>query len=233
MVTGKKARRQRMPRAVALLGAVALGLGTLGCGPGDDSARDDAAEETAEGGTTGPAEDTGSQGPEEEAEAEAGGPGEEGEPSGEPPGPADPGEGAGNEPGEVTPTGAPKPSLSARPAEPDAPHVLNFYGEENTEGSAERSPRTLVLSEFTTISDLTWERWDTKRAVGTGAVSGTWCLPECLDDPLPASVVLSDPESVRGKVFYTAFLLEPEKEADAAQYEGVEDLNARRPLATP
>ncbi|MFE3323466.1 hypothetical protein [Streptomyces sp. NPDC059176] len=110
------------------------------------------------------------------------------------------------------------------------PYVVNHYGEENTDaGRAERSPKTLVLSEFTTISDVTWQEWGAERAVGTGGVTGTWCLDACVDQPLKATVTLSDPTSVDGKEVFSAFRLSLTVKAGA--YDS-EDLRGKRPLVT-
>lgn len=110
------------------------------------------------------------------------------------------------------------------------PYVINHYGEENADrGRAERSPRNLVLSEFTSINEVTWKQWGAKKAVGTGQVTGTWCLDTCLDKPLKATVTLTDPKTVNGRKVFTAFTLKP---ADGAGAYDAEDLRGKRPLAT-
>lgn len=110
------------------------------------------------------------------------------------------------------------------------PYVVNHYGEANADvGRAERSPKTLVLSEFTTISGITWREWGAARAVGTGKVTGTWCLQTCADKPLKATVTLSDPEAVGGRKVFSAFVLSLSGRPGA--YDS-EDLKGRRPLAT-
>ncbi|MGW1378206.1 hypothetical protein ACWD6P_28590 [Streptomyces sp. NPDC002446] len=110
------------------------------------------------------------------------------------------------------------------------PYVINHYGEENADrGRAERSPANLVLSEFTSIGKVTWKQWGAKKAVGTGKVTGTWCLDTCLERPLKATVTLLDPKTVDGRKVFTAFAL---KLSDAPGTYDSEDLRGKRPLAT-
>ncbi|MCE7080215.1 hypothetical protein [Streptomyces sp. ST2-7A] len=92
------------------------------------------------------------------------------------------------------------------PASTDDPMVFNYYRAEG--GRADRAPDNLVLTEFSTLNDVTWESWDGREAIGSGLLSGTWCLPDCLDDPFPAEVVLKDPEDINGEPYFTAFELE-------------------------
>lgn len=114
-------------------------------------------------------------------------------------------------------------------AEAVRPYVVNFFGEANADGAPDQEPGTLVLTEFTTVTDVTWEEWNGTAAIGTGSLSGTWCLPECLENPYPTSVVLSDTGDFGGDPYYTTFLLEP----DVAISASPEDLDGVRPLATP
>ncbi|WP_431043409.1 hypothetical protein ACQUSR_16940 [Streptomyces sp. P1-3] len=111
-----------------------------------------------------------------------------------------------------------------------APYVVNHYGEENADkGVAVRSPKNLVLSEFTSIHGVHWKQWGAKKAVGTGKVTGTWCLDKCLDKPLKATVTLSDPKTVKGKKVFSSFRLKLSGKPGA--YDS-EDLKGKRPLAT-
>ncbi|WEB45307.1 hypothetical protein MOV08_42445 [Streptomyces yunnanensis] len=110
------------------------------------------------------------------------------------------------------------------------PYVINHFGEENADtGRAERRPRDLVLSEFTSIHQVDWKQWGAKEAVGTGQVTGTWCLDTCLTKPLKATISLSDPKVVNGKRVYSAFTL---KLAGQQGTYDSEDLQGKRPLAT-
>ncbi|MEU9116044.1 hypothetical protein AB0D04_30820 [Streptomyces sp. NPDC048483] len=110
------------------------------------------------------------------------------------------------------------------------PYVINHYGEENADkGSAERSPKNLVLSEFTSIGSVHWKQWGAKKAVGTGKVTGSWCLDTCLDKPLTATVTLSAPKTVHGKKVFSGFTLKPA--GKPGPYDS-EDLHGKRPLAT-
>ncbi|MEV0375185.1 hypothetical protein AB0I10_36360 [Streptomyces sp. NPDC050636] len=111
-----------------------------------------------------------------------------------------------------------------------SPYVINHYGEENADkGRAERSPKNLVLSEFTSINGVSWQQWGAKKAVGTGKVTGTWCLDTCLDKPLKATVTLSDPKTVNGRKVFSTFTLKLSGKPGA--YDS-EDLQGKRPLAT-
>ncbi|MFG2139063.1 hypothetical protein [Streptomyces sp. NPDC048650] len=110
------------------------------------------------------------------------------------------------------------------------PYVINHYGEQNADrGRPERSPKHLVLSEHSAIGGIRWTRWGTRKAVGTGNLTGTWCLTTCTTRPLNATVTLSHPRTVRGKKIFSAFTLEPAAKRSAYD---TEDLRGTRPLAT-
>ncbi|MGW7490776.1 hypothetical protein [Streptomyces sp. NPDC054786] len=110
------------------------------------------------------------------------------------------------------------------------PYVMNHYGEENADkGRAERSPKNLVLSEFTSAQGLNWKQWGAKKAVATGKVTGAWCLDTCLDEPLTATLTLSDPKTVHGNKVFSSFTL---KLAGGSGAYDSEDLQGKRPLAT-
>ncbi|MEU8780937.1 hypothetical protein [Streptomyces sp. NPDC048637] len=109
------------------------------------------------------------------------------------------------------------------------PYVMNHYGEENADhGKAERSPEKLVLSEFTSASDLNW-KWGTQKAVATGKITGNWCLETCQDKPLKGTLTLSDPKTVNGKKVFSSFTLK--LAGGNGAYES-EDLQGKHPLAT-
>ncbi len=88
-----------------------------------------------------------------------------------------------------------------RPAEPV--YVINLYG--NEEGVAEQRPVNLVASEFSTVKGITWRSWGPARAVGAGKLSGTWCLPNCLEHPYDATITLSKVRKVNDKRYFTRF----------------------------
>ena len=84
---------------------------------------------------------------------------------------------------------------------PETPvYVLNFRASER--GRADQRPANLVLSEFSTMSEVTWRTWGPTRATGAGKLSGTWCLPECADAPYDATVTLSSVTPVKGKGYF-------------------------------
>ncbi|ARF53614.1 hypothetical protein [Streptomyces gilvosporeus] len=120
-------------------------------------------------------------------------------------------------------------ATAAAPA--TTPYVVNHYGEQNADkGHPERSPKNLVLSEFTSAGGLHWQQWGAKKAVATGKITGNWCLDTCLDKPLKATVTLSDPKTVHGKRVFSRFTLHLSGKPGA--YDSVEDLQGKRPLAT-
>ena len=84
-------------------------------------------------------------------------------------------------------------------------YVLNFQGSER--GRADQRPANLVLSEFSTMSGVTWRTWGPTRATGAGKLSGTWCLPGCADAPYDATVTLSSVIPVRGKGYFSRYAI--------------------------
>ncbi|WP_182898312.1 hypothetical protein [Microbispora sp. H10830] len=82
-------------------------------------------------------------------------------------------------------------------------YVLNLQNSER--GRAEQRPANLVLSEFSTMSGVTWRSWGPTRATGAGRLSGTWCLPECADAPYAATVTLSSVIPVKGKGYFSRY----------------------------
>ena len=84
-------------------------------------------------------------------------------------------------------------------------YVFNTYGAE--EGRTDQRPADLVLSEFSTLNHVAWQSWGPTQALGTGKLSGTWCLPGCLDAPYDATVTLRALQPVRGKAYFTHYEL--------------------------
>ncbi|MEV4247028.1 hypothetical protein AB0J63_26895 [Streptosporangium canum] len=82
-------------------------------------------------------------------------------------------------------------------------YVFNLYGAE--EGRADRRPANLVASEFSSLSELTWKKWGPYAAVGTGKLSGTWCMPGCQEEPYTATILLGGTRTVNGKRYFTRF----------------------------
>lgn len=108
---------------------------------------------------------------------------------------------------------APPPSATAgmRPREgastpatpPQLIFVFNTHG--NEQGKPERRPEDLVASPSTTFTGLEWSTWGGGPAVADGEVQGTWCLPDCQDDPYPVTVELSGTQVVDGAAFYSRY----------------------------
>ncbi|GAA3071948.1 hypothetical protein [Streptosporangium carneum] len=85
-------------------------------------------------------------------------------------------------------------------------YVINLYGAED--GRADQRPENLVVSEFSTLKGITWRSWGPGRAVGAGKLSGTWCLPDCLDSPYDATITLSKVKKAMGKRYFTKFAID-------------------------
>ncbi|GLW23466.1 hypothetical protein DI270_001105 [Microbispora triticiradicis] len=101
-------------------------------------------------------------------------------------------------------------------------YVLNLQGSE--QGRPDQRPAILVLSEFTTISEVTWHSWGPTRAVGAGRLSGTWCLPACENAPYEATVTLSNVTPVRGKGYFSRYAVAaevPPRQRPAADLSGM------------
>ncbi|MFC7329338.1 hypothetical protein [Marinactinospora rubrisoli] len=94
-----------------------------------------------------------------------------------------------------------------RPTPPTAggsePFVYNLYRGER--GREDREPEGLTASEFTTFTGLEWASWSADAATASGEVRGTWCLPDCQENPYQVTVVLSEPRTVHGTVFFTRY----------------------------
>ncbi len=202
----------RARAAVAVLGAVALALTTTGCG--EDEATDRGAGENRPVAGTSPQEDTEAPADDTTTDAE---------------------DSTDEDPATGTADDSDTEDATDRPAQADGadsgdrPYVVNFYGEENADGNPEREPGNLVVSEHSSIQQIEWQEWNGGEAVGTGLLSGIWCLPECMDEPFEATVTLSDPTDVNGDLYFSTFELEA---PDADGYV-VDDMDGERPLLLP
>lgn len=90
--------------------------------------------------------------------------------------------------------------------EGEAPAVardtLPVYVSDAAGGPLQR-PERFAVSEFASLTSLTWESWGGSEASATGMLSGMWCLPECLEDGgFPATVELSDPVPQERVAYY-------------------------------
>ncbi|GAA1993927.1 hypothetical protein GCM10009799_19880 [Nocardiopsis rhodophaea] len=128
------------------------------------------------------------------------------------------------------PGGSPSPT-----GEESSPHgeiyVFNTYG--NEQGFRDQRPEVLVASEFTTFSDLTWSSWGGTPAVGAGTVSGTWCLPGCLDDPFPVTVELDTPKEFGGDDYYTTYAVTDGSDLPPDMRERMEGADEGRLMVPP
>lgn len=85
-------------------------------------------------------------------------------------------------------------------------YVINLHGAED--GRADQRPENLVVSEFSLLRKVGWRTWGLDGAVGTGGLSGTWCLPACQKTPYTATVTLGGVKKVRGKNYFTTFSID-------------------------
>ncbi|GAA3071953.1 hypothetical protein GCM10017600_23930 [Streptosporangium carneum] len=58
-------------------------------------------------------------------------------------------------------------------------------------GDPLRRPSRLALDEFNSVTGIRWESWGGESAVGTGELSGMWCLPGCQTTPYRGTITLS------------------------------------------
>ncbi|MDP9863344.1 MULTISPECIES: hypothetical protein [Streptosporangium] len=89
------------------------------------------------------------------------------------------------------------------PRGPEPVYVFNLHGAE--EGRADQRPTDLVLSENSSISEVTWSKWGPQAALGTGKLTGTWCLPDCETEPYTATVLLGSVQRMKGKRYFAHF----------------------------
>ncbi|GII53451.1 hypothetical protein Pth03_18400 [Planotetraspora thailandica] len=100
-------------------------------------------------------------------------------------------------------------------------YVLNLYGAE--EGRSDQKPGDLTVSEFSTLNGVTWQSWGPTRAAGSGELTGSWCLPQCMDTPYTATVTLSNVAAVKGKGYFTKYEITaqlPQDQRDKADLTG-------------
>ncbi|WP_066361086.1 hypothetical protein [Herbidospora mongoliensis] len=113
---------------------------------------------------------------------------------------------------------SPTPPAASTPSAQDV-YVLNFFGDE--QGSPAQKPADLVISEFSTMNKLRWDKWGPDNAVGHGMLTGSWCLPDCLEKPYEAKVTLATPTSRQGRTFFTSYTIEP-GDLQSAQEQGAD-----------
>ncbi|MDA2808920.1 hypothetical protein [Nocardiopsis suaedae] len=100
-------------------------------------------------------------------------------------------------------------------------YVFNTHGDES--GYADQEPEDLTASEFTAFNDLEWTAWGAEGAQGEGDLSGTWCLPECQDDPYRVPVELTAPETVDGELYFTRYQVGESDELPDEQRKAMEE----------
>ena len=60
-----------------------------------------------------------------------------------------------------------------------------------------------MLSEFTSLFGLSSRSWGGPKAVATGRVTGTWCIPDCPKSGYPATVELGRLQRQENVSYYT------------------------------
>ncbi|MEU0519747.1 hypothetical protein [Streptosporangium sp. NPDC006007] len=108
--------------------------------------------------------------------------------------------------GTGTATGAGPGTAGETPRAVEQVYVINLHGAED--GRADQRPENLVVSEFSSLRKVGWRSWGPDGAVGTGRLSGTWCLPTCRKTPYTATVTLGGVKKVRGKNYFTTFSID-------------------------
>ncbi|MEV0375184.1 hypothetical protein AB0I10_36355 [Streptomyces sp. NPDC050636] len=115
---------------------------------------------------------------------------------------------------------APKPTQAAGPV-----YVSD------TLGHPLRRPTRIGLTEFSTLTQLSWRSWGKPKAVATGKLSGSWCIPQCTDSPYPATIELSRLERQENVSYYTRATV---RSAHLPPADTGEDLrNVRLPVPEP
>ncbi|GLX02833.1 hypothetical protein [Microtetraspora sp. NBRC 16547] len=72
-------------------------------------------------------------------------------------------------------------------------------------GDPLRRPSAFALDEFHGVAGIRWRSWGEAKAVGTGGLSGMWCLPACQEKPYPATITLSGLTWRERVGYYTRF----------------------------
>ncbi|QEU93804.1 hypothetical protein [Streptomyces kanamyceticus] len=78
-------------------------------------------------------------------------------------------------------------------------------------GQPLRRPTSVGLTEFVTVTGLSWRDWGGPTARATGRLGGEWCLPGCADKPYEATLTLSGLERQERVAYYRRATVEPKK----------------------
>lgn len=70
-------------------------------------------------------------------------------------------------------------------------------------------PTSVGLTEFVTVTGLSWRDWGGPTARATGKLGGEWCLPGCADKPYEATLTLSGLERQERVAYYRRATVEP------------------------
>ncbi|WP_435602560.1 hypothetical protein [Streptomyces sp. bgisy130] len=73
----------------------------------------------------------------------------------------------------------------------------------DTMGHPLTRPTGFGLTEFSSVSRLSWRSWGAPKAVATGRLRGMWCLPHCPRNGYPATIELSRLQRRENVSYYT------------------------------
>jgi len=73
----------------------------------------------------------------------------------------------------------------------------------DTMGHPLTRPTGFGLTEFSSVSQLSWRSWGQEKAVATGRLRGMWCIPHCPDSGWPATLELSRLQRRENVSYYT------------------------------
>lgn len=101
----------------------------------------------------------------------------------------------------------------------------------DTMGHPLTRPTKFGLTEFSSVSRLSWRSWGEAKAVATGRLSGMWCIPHCPDHGYPATVELSRLQRRENVGYYTLAVVQSPAHLPSDQSSKLR--NVRLPIPEP
>ncbi|MFJ5803802.1 hypothetical protein [Streptomyces decoyicus] len=92
-------------------------------------------------------------------------------------------------------------------------------------------PTGFALTEFSSVSRLSWRSWGRPKAVATGRVTGMWCIPHCPAHGYPATVELSRLQHQENVSYYSRAVVRSSHHLPSDQ--AAELRNVRLPVPEP
>ncbi|WP_344969538.1 hypothetical protein [Salinactinospora qingdaonensis] len=130
-------------------------------------------------------------------------------------------------------------AASAEPAEETAGtrEVYVQIFQDGGENYDTQRPVRFSLTEFETFNDLNWSHWGPDSATGQGNLSGTWCMPKCLDRPYPATLTITDPVKVGDTWYFSRYdisnVADPPADLSASERTTIENSGGPLEYAVP